>query len=322
MSTLSLEEDDANGMMCMQLCRTIILEFDHIPDKYPKHTFPFIHYVATATMIALGLIIKQPNFTSINVMAVVQAARMLKRFCTQTWVSGRIIRAVTRINQVIALVLDGNADSRFGSSAALGKVRGAPSSDIVPDSPQLPVSRQPTRPNSYSTYLSSDNLENHPSDHESHHYPSSSLAAASLAQNVGRQEQNRGDSQQVHPNITLPIDTAISSSSALENLMMADFDFEEGLSRQNGFNIGWPCLPGCLDSGLPIQYQDTTKDLNAAEHAHLRETLGADSDRARRMPFSAAGPAMCEVEQNNLLASNLSERGQNEWLQSLFEKRF
>ena len=307
MSTLSPEEDDANGMMCMQLCRTIILEFDHIPDKYPKHTFPFIHYVATATMIALGLIIKQPNFKSIDVTAVVQAARMLKRFCTQTWVSGRIIRAVTRINQVAAL--------------ALGEVRGAPSADIVPDSPQLPVSRQPTCPNNYSTHLSSDDLENHPPDHESHHYPSSSLAAASLAQNMGRQEQNLGGSQKVHPNITLPRDTPISCSSALENLMMADFDFEEGLSRQNGFDIGWPCLPGFLDSGLPIQYQDTTINLNAAEHAHPRETLGADSDRARRMPFSATGPAMCEVEQNNLFASNLSERDQNEWLQSLFEKR-
>ncbi|KAJ5263820.1 hypothetical protein N7478_011425 [Penicillium angulare] len=248
-SSLFSDEANANGVTCLQLCRAIVLEFNYIPDKYPKHTFPFINYVATAAMIALGLIIKQPTFSSLDLTFVVQAARMLERFCTQTWVSGRIIRAATRINQVTALVFDKNGNPRERASGIINEPRCDLSSDPIHDN-----GRASRRKGSFSDDSRigppNGNARGHFFNGDNYRHSSNSNTMAQ-SPNVNFQCASSDDTLEV-PSF-LPSANSVFISSGLEDLVMTDFDFEEVLQHGSQLNGSWPCLPEFLEPTAPLQ---------------------------------------------------------------------
>ncbi|KAJ5080946.1 hypothetical protein N7456_013656 [Penicillium angulare] len=243
-SSLSSDEINANGVTCLQLCRAIILEFNHIPDKYPKHTFPFINYVATAAMIALGLIIKQPSFASLDLTFVMQAARMLERFCTQTWVSGRIIRAVTRINQVTALVFDTNGNLNERTSGIMKESEGRFSSNSIYDISQVNRHKANFPADSNICFING-NVESSVVNGDSYSHSSNPIAMAQ-SPNTTLQGPSFDDNLEVSSYLPLENDPFISPSG-LEGLVMTDFDFEEALQHGNQFNGSWPCLPEFLE---------------------------------------------------------------------------
>lgn len=96
--------DLENEIICMNIAQLIIKDFNRIPKEKVHSMFPFLHFFVSATMISLGLIIKEPLF-KVNGNATLHAARMLRTYCHQTWISGRIARTVHRLNHIAARVL-------------------------------------------------------------------------------------------------------------------------------------------------------------------------------------------------------------------------
>ncbi|KAH7389975.1 fungal-specific transcription factor domain-containing protein, partial [Pyrenochaeta sp. MPI-SDFR-AT-0127] len=94
-----------NEVMCLQFAHDIIERHLQIPDKHPKFLYPFIHYLANAATISLVILIKEPLFRPTYGAATILAVRTLRSYCTKTWVSGKLIRSVMRLNQMIAMVL-------------------------------------------------------------------------------------------------------------------------------------------------------------------------------------------------------------------------
>ncbi|CAL5869127.1 uncharacterized protein PFLUO_LOCUS3355 [Penicillium psychrofluorescens] len=101
----SSSETIENEVMCMNLARSIIEDFSNVPEEHPKYTFPFLQYLTGATITALGLIIKQPSFKSAYGDLTLEAARSLENHCRMTWVSGRMARAVWKLNQMATATL-------------------------------------------------------------------------------------------------------------------------------------------------------------------------------------------------------------------------
>ncbi|KAJ5742810.1 uncharacterized protein N7511_011211 [Penicillium nucicola] len=105
-SSHSLEASE-NEVICMRLVRGIIDDFQNVPEDHnPKYTFPFLHYLASATIIALGLIMKQPSFRQNYGEMTLETARSLKIHCHKTWVSGKMARAVWKLNRMAEATLN------------------------------------------------------------------------------------------------------------------------------------------------------------------------------------------------------------------------
>ncbi|KAJ5263215.1 hypothetical protein N7478_010820 [Penicillium angulare] len=89
-----------NEVICMRLTQSIFDDFNSMPEQHPKYTFPFLHYLTSATIIALGLIIKQPSFKRVYGNLTLRAARSLWDHCRKTWVSGKMAQTVWKLNQM------------------------------------------------------------------------------------------------------------------------------------------------------------------------------------------------------------------------------
>lgn len=101
----SLPEAIENEVICMRLAQRIIDDFRNVPEEHPKYTFPFLHYLTSATIIALGLIIRQPSFRSSYGALTLRAAKSLQQHCRKTWMSGKMIQTVWRLNQMADAIL-------------------------------------------------------------------------------------------------------------------------------------------------------------------------------------------------------------------------
>ncbi|CAG8164566.1 unnamed protein product [Penicillium nalgiovense] len=104
--SLPAPEAVENEVICMRLAQSIIQDFSNVPEDHPKYTFPFLHYLTSATIIALGLIIKQSSFKHTYGELTLEAARSLKKHCRKTWVSGRMARAVWKLNQMAEAIMN------------------------------------------------------------------------------------------------------------------------------------------------------------------------------------------------------------------------
>ncbi|KAJ5600184.1 hypothetical protein N7450_001251 [Penicillium hetheringtonii] len=94
-----------NEVICMRIAQRIIVDFRNVPEKHPKYTFPFLHYLTNATIIALGLIIKQSAFRDTYGAVTMEAAKALKEHCRKTWTSSKLLRAVWRLNEMAEATL-------------------------------------------------------------------------------------------------------------------------------------------------------------------------------------------------------------------------
>lgn len=120
-------------MICIQLAGSIIEQFNKVPEKYPKHMFPILHYLTNAAMISLGLIIKEPSFRERYGVLVVRVARALNIYCRKTWVSGKMIRTISTLGQMVS--------STLGSSTRGGSAGGSASTLAFLGSPDQTVNR-------------------------------------------------------------------------------------------------------------------------------------------------------------------------------------
>ncbi|KAJ5772458.1 hypothetical protein N7520_002987 [Penicillium odoratum] len=125
-----------NEVICMRMAQNIFDDFNRMPEQHPKYTFPFLHYLTNATIIALGLIIRQPSFKQAYGELTMKAARSLWEHCRKTWVSGRMTRTVWKLNQMADATLSRPGDRLQEGAGHSLQILGEP----VPDRQSCPPS--------------------------------------------------------------------------------------------------------------------------------------------------------------------------------------
>lgn len=98
-----------NEITCIQIGCQVIQEFKQVVDEKTASAYPFLHTVVGCTVVSLGLILKEPSFKDDYGEITLQAAIALERYCHRTWVSGRMLRTICRLNQMALRVLSPSA---------------------------------------------------------------------------------------------------------------------------------------------------------------------------------------------------------------------
>ncbi|KAL1625555.1 hypothetical protein SLS56_007302 [Neofusicoccum ribis] len=192
-----------NEVMCMQLAQSIIGQFSQIPDDYPKFMFPFIHHLANATIISLALLIKEPLFRGTYGAATVLAAQTLRKYCTKTWVSGKLIRTVLRLNHMVTAVLGDDLAAIENSNFSQNVIDPTLDTQLFPSS--LPA-------NGPFPYLA----QTAPNPNHGTVYPS-----ADAAYEWQQSRTMNGEHDQANA----------ATSPGLTDMVMTDYDFEEMLQK-------------------------------------------------------------------------------------------
>lgn len=141
-SSLTASEAVENEVVCMRLAQSTIEDFSNVPEDHPKYTFPFLHYLTSAIITALGLIIKQSRFKTPYGGLTLEAARSLKKHCRKTWVSGKMARAVWKLNQMAEAILH----TRPRQHENVNLHQSAPPQLITSSLPNSPISSKEPRP--------------------------------------------------------------------------------------------------------------------------------------------------------------------------------
>ncbi|PLB51189.1 hypothetical protein P170DRAFT_406892 [Aspergillus steynii IBT 23096] len=196
-----------NDTTCISIARDILQRFSEVPEAKAKSAFPFLHYLVGATMVSLGLVCKQPDSKQTLGALTLQAAHSLERYCQNTWVSGRMVRTIWKLNQMVKTVIESPIPSR---------------SHLPPA--QMPLSMTPRlRGRPYRHSLLS-NFPRNSSDQTLHSTIGTSArfpGIANLANAFGPNARSHHTQFLQHP-----------STAGIPNLLMTDFDFEE---RVNNF---------------------------------------------------------------------------------------
>lgn len=206
-----------NEVTCIHLARRIFDHFNCIPDRYPKMEFPFLHYLARTATLALGLIIKRRSFKEKHGSATLHIVRTLKRHCGQTWMSGKFIRSVIRLNHMAETVLgqDTVEKSLVAGSSVADKSTASNSRDPLRHTDYGGLSASDKRPADRTRRMVSAAAPPHTGN------PINTLAPSPLATSYSPQQR---------PDMSL-----ISPASGFTGLVTADFDFEQAV---NGSGFG------------------------------------------------------------------------------------
>ncbi|PYI03430.1 hypothetical protein BO78DRAFT_374896 [Aspergillus sclerotiicarbonarius CBS 121057] len=216
-----------NEVTCMQIASTLIEEFAQIPEEKAVFTFPFIHYLIGATIVSLGLILKESTFKAAYGGATLHAVQLLESYCNKTWVSGKLIRVVSRLRQMA---------NQLENSEMMGVER-----SLYKHSSQVFSENHTAR--TRHTHLTGE-------------FPMTSDRVP-LSRPSGLPV---GDGESAHTDLPVqqrnPADPRLplqdSSYTSLTNLVMSDFDFEEDvigavnmgiLPVHSASSIPWPTHP-------------------------------------------------------------------------------
>ncbi|KAB8253989.1 fungal-specific transcription factor domain-containing protein [Aspergillus pseudonomiae] len=242
---------------CIRIASNIIQEFKQIP-QYTASAFPFLHSLVGATVVTLGLIIREPSFKAMYGNITLHAAISLENYCRKTWVSGKMIRTIRRLNQITSSVLSHSRNQPSKRSAAL-----QPSSqNHITDTNTAP---QTTAWTSSMAFPPSNNTT-HTSTVQGGYIPISALTnqnTSSLATNP------------IHPSHPIPPLTHLQHTSegwtvTPPNLVTTDFDFEQSLTSD--FIPGGP-VHGWMVGTRPSGVEDGTAYM---EMGWLESLFGTD----------------------------------------------
>ncbi|KAI9037863.1 fungal specific transcription factor domain-containing protein [Aspergillus affinis] len=191
---------------CITIVREILQEFSEVPEAKAKSAFPFLHYLVGATMVSLGLIFKQPDCKSVLGPLTLQAAGSLERYCQNTWVSGKMIRTIWKLDQMVKGVMQSPVPLQPSAPASP-----RPSTGFASDQPT-------SEENSAQRVLQTTVRGSNPIEK-----PSSTLRTASELLVISNSMPD------FHSNASCDHTECPQQSSpdGIPNLLMADFDFEQ-----------------------------------------------------------------------------------------------
>ncbi|KAF4979783.1 hypothetical protein FZEAL_4087 [Fusarium zealandicum] len=122
---LTGEDDIESSMQCACLAAKILTAHQSIKDDIIKYSFALSHYVTSSAMIMIGLISREPSSKRTYGALALAATQSLNIYCHKIWVSGKMIRCVSRLSRLVQRTLSANPldnrsspnDVRRGSSA-------------------------------------------------------------------------------------------------------------------------------------------------------------------------------------------------------------
>lgn len=280
-----IPDSPENEVTCMHIAQNMIQGLTKFPKERIRSTFTFLHYFVLATMISLGLIIKEPSFKAAYGSATLQAARVLRTYCRQTWISGRMVRSIYRLNQMATRVMsDGSSRP---ASREVGEAR---------------KSALTNRPSKQSYFASDMNLQQN----------TSFLSENALDNRQIPQANDNTQAQQIGiPNSSVDYystNTGLHDLAAFEdiwnpeptNIVMGDFDFEETTAS----NLN-PAFPSNGYGINPAWTQTTTfaaPDVENARSLGAQSAITSDTSVKMSQNVQATGESGMEID----------------WLQSLF----
>ncbi|KAL4863938.1 fungal-specific transcription factor domain-containing protein [Aspergillus spectabilis] len=92
-----------NYLVCVHLSISIIRRFSETVYQIGAtftFTYAFLHYLITATIMSLGLIIKERSLEAAYGGTTLHGVVIIETYCRKTWVSGKLIRTVSRLGEI------------------------------------------------------------------------------------------------------------------------------------------------------------------------------------------------------------------------------
>lgn len=279
-----------NEVTCIHLARRMYDYFNCIPDRYPKMEFPFLHYLARTATLALGLIIKRHSFKEKHGSATLHIVRTLKRYCGQTWTSGKFIRSVIRLNHMAETVLGQDTSLVTGSSVVDKSVSNL--RDPLRHTDYGGPSASDKRPASHIRRMASVAAPAHRGN------PINTMAPSPIAASYSPQQQ--------------PDMGCTSPASGFTGLVTADFDFEQAVNN-SGFGYSRRLQPTTTTMLFP--HAPTVH--NPALHAWGGNSAGV-GDAGFGMVETTQGHSQRQSEPRYNSGENVNDFDLNaDWLQDL-----
>ncbi|KAH7114820.1 fungal-specific transcription factor domain-containing protein [Dactylonectria macrodidyma] len=92
------EDDELESLtICASLAARILAAHEIIQHKGVKNTFPFSHCLTSTTMVMIAIIMRDPSLKKRYWSVPLAATRSLNLYCHSNWVSGKMIRHVSRL---------------------------------------------------------------------------------------------------------------------------------------------------------------------------------------------------------------------------------
>ncbi|KAM5364980.1 hypothetical protein ACJZ2D_011240 [Fusarium nematophilum] len=111
-SATTAHEGIANESARAQLACSIIRFFQEIPEEYPKYVFSLMDYMMSATIVLVAIVVQNAGFKDRYRTVIVAAVQSIALYCRKTWVSGKTIRVISRLDRMVR--------NTFGPSAGVG----------------------------------------------------------------------------------------------------------------------------------------------------------------------------------------------------------
>ncbi|KAM0278439.1 hypothetical protein ACHAO9_012167 [Fusarium lateritium] len=100
------EEDDLESSIeCASLAARILTTHQNIKDDGLKYGFALSHYVTSSALVMIGLVSREPGSKRRYGGLILTATQCLNEYCQKIWVSGKMMRCVSRLTRLVERVL-------------------------------------------------------------------------------------------------------------------------------------------------------------------------------------------------------------------------
>ncbi|KAI6758731.1 hypothetical protein HG530_010971 [Fusarium avenaceum] len=100
------EEDDLESSIeCASLAARILTTHQSIKDDGLKYSFALSHYVTSCAIVMIGLVSREPGSKRRYRILILAATQCLNEYCQKIWVSGKMMRCVSRLSRLVNRVL-------------------------------------------------------------------------------------------------------------------------------------------------------------------------------------------------------------------------
>ncbi|KAM0418498.1 hypothetical protein ACHAPD_004857 [Fusarium lateritium] len=98
-------DDLESSIECASLAARILTTHQNIKDDGLKYSFALSHYVTSCAIVMIGLVAREPGSKRRYRHLILAATQCLNEYCRKIWVSGKMIRCVSRLSRLVDRVL-------------------------------------------------------------------------------------------------------------------------------------------------------------------------------------------------------------------------
>lgn len=104
--------------ICASLAANILNAHKDLKDRSMKHCFPYCHYLISCTMVMVSLVANKPALVKRHREAILAAMQSLRLYCHTIWVSGKMMRWVSKLTLLARRVLQAEPPDLSATAAA------------------------------------------------------------------------------------------------------------------------------------------------------------------------------------------------------------